>query len=303
MALLKQNEDLEIVLIAIYCFVDDFLKQTLYSIEYALEKPTNNKPPIKKKSLSLSESITLGIFRYIIGYRCWKDFYKHLKTYHSKDFPNLPNYQNFMKTMNKTSLVALVLLQSFMSFFKKNTSVDQSKCIDSMKLDACKIKREFTNKVCKGYAKKGKSSMGWFYGFKLHLICNEFMEILNFQITSGNTDDRACVEALWNDIFGMIIADAGYVSKDLTNKAPNLGKQFLTGVRKNMKKIMTTTQHQLLKLRQRVETVFSVLKFRMGMETSLPRSIDGLFAHYIWCITAYQLDRFFSFVVRKPLLA
>jgi hypothetical protein len=65
----------------------------------------------------------------------------------------------------------------------------------------------------------------------------------------------------------------------------------MTGVKKIMRKLMTKWQHTLLKARQIVETVFSVVKFRLGMDTSLPRSVMGYFAHYVWCLLAYQLRR------------
>ncbi|EQA61964.1 transposase, IS4-like family protein [Leptospira alexanderi serovar Manhao 3 str. L 60] len=42
----------------------------------------------------------------------------------------------------------------------------------------------------KDIAQRGKSSTGWFYGFKLHLIINDQGEILSFMITPGNVDDR-----------------------------------------------------------------------------------------------------------------
>jgi hypothetical protein len=122
------------------------------------------------------------------------------------------------------------------------------------------------------------------------------MQILNFTITPGNTDDRKGLDKIWNDILGIIIADAGYIGNNWIKKANNLGKHLFTAVKANMKKLMTSIQYKLLKLRQNVETVFSVLKLRMGIETTLPRSPLGYFAHYIWCITAYQLDQFFKFI-------
>ena len=145
--------------------------------------------------------------------------------------------------------------------------------------------------------------MGWFYGFKLHIICNELMQILNLKITAGNVDDRKGLAMIWNDIFGMIIADAGYIGKDWQAKAFSLNKCLLTGVKANMKKLMTETEEYMLHLRQRVECVFSVLKLRFGMENTLPRSPLGYLAHYIWSITAYQFKKFMEFVFTKPRLA
>jgi transposase len=277
------------------------MKGVLKNIKYALKRPDRNTPPTKKHSLSLSELCSLAIFRFFTGHRNWKDFYQHIKTYHQKDFPKLPAYQNFVLAVNQLSFFAFVLLQGFMYFLKSITKKEAPKLTDSTKLEVCKIKREFSHKVAKNIAKKGISSMGWFYGFKLHIICNELMQILNFHFTTGSTDDRKGLEMMWNDIFGMIIADAGYLGKDFQAKAHNLGKQLLTGVRANMKKIMTDTQHQLLRLRQRVETVFSVLKLRFGMESTLARSELGYFAHYLWSITAYQFKKFVEYFDRARL--
>lgn len=303
MTLLQRIDDLNIILIMIYCFVDDVLKGMLGSIKYALTLPNQNQPPIKKHNLSLAELASLAIFRFFTGHRNWKDFYQHIKTYHKQDFSDLPNYQNFLEAVNKLSMFATIMLQGFMNIFNKITGESGLKFTDSTKLKVCEIKREFSHKVCKELASKSKSSMGWFYGFRLHIICNELMQILKLEITTGTGDERKNLEKMWNDIFGMIIADAGYVSKKLEQKAFSLGKFLLTGVRANMRKIMTETEHQLLRLRQLVENVFSVLKLRMGLETTLPRSPLGYFAHYIWCITAYQLKKFFELLFAKPLLA
>lgn len=303
MTLLQHINDLNLVLIMIYCFVDDFLKGTLCSIKYSLTRPNHNQPPLKKHNLSLAELASLAIFRFFTGHRNWKDFYAHVKTYHGQDFPKLPAYQNFLEAINSLSILATIMLQGFMNIFNKLTGEKGLKFTDSTRLRVCEIKREFSHKACKGLASKSKSSMGWFYGFKLHIICNELMQILNLKITAATRDERKTLEMMWNNIFGMIIADAGYVSKKLEEKALSLGKFLLTGVRANMRKIMTETEHQLLKMRQLVETVFSVLKLRMGLETSLPRSPLGHFAHYLWCLTAYQLKKFFELLFAKPLLA
>lgn len=302
MTLLQRIDDLNTILIMIYCFVDDFLKGVFGNIRYALTRPNQNQPPIKKHNLSLAELASLAIFRFFTGHRNWKDFYQHIKTYHQHDFLRLPDYKNFLEAVNKLSVLATVLLQGFMNVFNKIIGDSGLKFTDSTKLEVCRIKREFSHKVCFGIASKSKSTMGWFYGFRLHIICNELMQILKLKITTATNDERKILETMWNDIFGMIIADAGYVSKKLEKKAFSLGKFLLTGVRANMKKIMTETEHQLLKLRQLVETVFSVLKLRMGLETSLPRSPLGYFAHYVWCITAYQLKKFFELLFVKPKL-
>jgi len=222
----------------------------------------------------------------------WKQFYWHIITYHRKEFPSMPNYQNFVMTMNSAGPLGLLLSMSFASFFKEHTPKNTPKLVDSTKLEICKIKRGYTYKVCKGIAQKSKSTMGWYIGFKLHAICNELMQILEVKITPANVDDRKGLKQMWADIFGLIIADAGYVGKELAAEAVSLQKHLLTGVRANMKKLMTQQQHIFLKLRQRIETVFSVLKTRLGIEASLSRSPLGHFSHYCWCLAAYQFQQF-----------
>ena len=277
MTLLKntlQQNDLVIILIAIYIFIDNFIKQALQSISRAIERPGRNHPPIRTYNLSIAELTSLAIFRFFTGHRNWKDFYKHIKTYHAQDFPNLPTYGNFIEAMNKLSSLAAILLQGFMNVFQRMTSKERLKFADGSKLKACGIKREFSHKVCRGLASKSKSTMGWFYGFKLHIICNELMQILNLKITTATFDERKALEMMWANIFGTIVADAGYVGKEYQKKARENGKILFTCVRANMKKVMTETQHQILNLRQKVETVFSVLKLRMGLETTLPRLVE-----------------------------
>jgi len=291
---LLQHTNLKTILLLIYCFADDFVKMIFNNIKYALKRPGQNNPPIKKHNLSIAEICALAIFRFFTGHRNWKDFYRHVKTYHGTDFPNLPSYQNFLDAVNRLSGLAGILSQAFMDVFKKITPEESNKFADSTRLRVCDIKREFSHKVAKNIATKSKSTMGWFYGFRLHIISNELLHILNFKITTATVDERAALEMMWNDIFGMIIADAGYIGKDWKEKAAALGKNLFTSVRKNMKKIMSEAQHQLFRMRQKVEIVFSVLKLRLGLETTLPRSELGYLSHYLWCITSYQFKKFFQ---------
>lgn len=291
---LLQHTNLKTILLLIFCFVDDFIKALLSTIKYALARPNHNTPPTKKHNLSIAEIVTLCIFRFFTGHRNWKDFYRHLEAYHAKDFPLLPAYQNFISAANSLSGFAAILTQGFMQIFKNGTSDEDLKFVDSTRLRVCDIKREFSHKVAKNIATKSKSTMGWFYGFRLHIISNELLQILSFKIATATVDERVALEMMWKDIFGMIIADAGYIGKNWKDKAVSLGKNLFAAVRENMKKIMTEAQHHLFNLRQKVEVVFSVLKLRFGLETTLPRSELGFLSHYLWCITAYQLKKFFQ---------
>jgi transposase len=233
--------------------------------------------------------ISLILFKFFTGHRSWKDYYRYLKSHHhGVNIGFLPNYKNFMASVHNLCGYALVFLEALRKHCKQGVKLQ---FVDSTKLAVCNIKREFSHKVAKGLASKSKSTMGWYYGFKLHLVCDLKGNILAWRITTSTVDDRKGLALVWNELTGMIVADAGYLGSNWQEVAADLGIILMTGVKKIMKKLMSRWEYFLLKARQRIETVFSVLKSRLGLETSLPRSVMGYFAHYVWCLLAYQLRR------------
>lgn len=291
-----QQDDLTILLIAIFCFVDDFHEHILTLLRPALIRPHQQHPPLKRRNLSTTELVSLALFFQFTGHRSWRDFYKYIKTHYRQDFPDLPSYRNFVAAMNALSPYAVILLQAFCALFRQTTPATAAKFADSTNLPVCSIKREFSHQVMKLFATKSKTTMGWFYGLRLHVLCNELMQILECRITTATVGERAALESMWNYIFGLIVADAGYLGQEFQTRARSLGKQLLTGARANMKKLLTKKQHELLQLRQVIETIFSVLKTRLGLGSTLPRSPLGHFARYVWCLAAYQLKQYFTAV-------
>jgi transposase len=193
-----------------------------------------------------------------------------------------------MACVHKLVGYALVFLEAIRKYCKQGVTLQFA---DATAVPVCKIKREFTHKVAKGLAAKSKGTMGWYYGFKLHLVCDLHGQILAWKITTATVDGRKGLAMVWDELTGMIVADAGYLGSNWQEAAADLGIRLMSGVKKIMRKLMTKWQHTLLKARQIVETVFSVVKFRLGMDTSLPRSVIGYFVHYVWCLLAYRLRR------------
>ncbi len=111
----------------------------------SIQRSGQDHSPTKKHNLSLAELITLAIFRFFTGHNNWKDFYRHIETYHKKDFPNLPAYENFLIAINKLSSFANLMLNGFMDIFQKLTVKNKLKFADSTKLEVCRIKREFSH--------------------------------------------------------------------------------------------------------------------------------------------------------------
>ncbi|MFV0366297.1 MAG: transposase [Mangrovibacterium sp.] len=91
--------------------------------------------------------------------------------------------------------------------------------VDSTKISVCHNKRIFNHKTLDGFAKRRKSTMDWFYGFKLHFACNERGEILSFYLFPGNMDDRNLdiLEVIKEKLFGKLYADKGYISTIIIN--------------------------------------------------------------------------------------
>ena len=169
--------------------------------------------------------------------------------------------------------------------------------VDSTPIKVCDNHRIRTNHVFSEYAKMGKSSMGWFYGFKLHLIINEQGEILSFCLTSGNVDDRneAVMDSLTKEIFGKLFADRGYISQKLFENLLKKDITLITRAKKNMKnKLMDYYDRLMLRKRTVIESVNDFLKNICNIEHSRHRSITNFLVNLVSALAAY------SFLPKKP---
>lgn len=270
----------------LYVCIDDFFK-ALEQTEIWEQLPKwipYNKG--RQKQLSISEVVTLNLIRILTHVEDLKSFHKQAKYSYKSDFPYIPNYENFLKMSNETVLYVIAFLQYLLYWNRKTSS--GIKAIDSTKLPVCKNSRIKHHKVCREIAERGKTHEGWFYGLKLHGICDEDGKLLSLSITSGNIDDRKEMERLFEGMQGLILGDAGYLSnKEILECWLEKNIFLFTSVRNNMKKLMTPEQHDVLKKREMIETVWSVLKVRLHLVTSLARSVWGLIRHYLYSILAY----------------
>ena len=149
-------------------------------------------------------------------------------------------------------------------------------------------KRIKRNKVFKGLAKRGKTTSGWFYGFKLHLIINEKEEILAFQLTPGNVADVSVAETLSRGIFGKLFGDKGYISAELAKRLLKQGLELFTTLRSNMKqRLMKLTDRILLRKRAIIETVNDQLKNISQIEHTRHRSAGNFLINLLAGIAAY----------------
>ena len=281
----------------IYFFIDELLKN-LKKTDLWDQLPKwipYNKG--RKRKLSLSEVITLNIIKVLNHFIDLKAFHGNASIFLIKDFHDLPNYENFLKATNKSFPYLIVILHILLTVSRINNT-NSIKAIDSTPLPVCKNRRISRNKVCKGFAGRGKTTMGWFYGFKLHGISDLSGNILSITITPGNIDDRKVFNILFKNLSGIILGDAGYViSEEKISDFLKNNIHLFTSARNNMKKLMTKTQHNMLKKREAIETVWSILKERLSIVTSLARSITGLMRHYYYVTVSY----FFRHLTEKRL--
>lgn len=267
----------------LYCFIDDFCK--IY-IEYEKKKLIpSDKQRNRPCSMSLSEMVTIMILYHTSYSKNFKYFYKtYIEYLHKDDFPGVLSYNRFVELMPRLFIPLNILIH--LLFGEKTGTY----FIDATTIKACHIKRRRSNKVFKGLAAHSKSTMGYFFGFKLHLIINEKGEIMALEMTRGNVDDRSPVLDLTRDLKGTIYADKGYIKQNLFIELYEKGLKMVHGIKKNMKnKLMDLKDKIMLRKRSLIETVFDYLKNKMNIEHTRHRSPMNALVHIASTIVAYSL--------------
>jgi transposase len=217
-------------------------------------------------------------------YRNFKHYYMdHVQVYWREEFPTLPSYQRFVEYIPSTMLPLCVYLKHC---FGQCTGIS---FIDATSLKVCHNRRICQHQVFKNLASRGKTSVDWFFGFKLHLIVNEQGQLLNLNITPGNIDDRKPVPELMKSVFGKVFGDRGYVSKSLASKLfDDFGIEFFAKPRRNMKNsLMRLTDKLLSRKRSIIETVIDQLKNISQIEHSRHRSPVNFGVNVLCGLIAY----------------
>ena len=278
----------------IFFIIDEFDKNFEKIVsDHSLVQNTDLKQRNRKSTLSDSEVMTILILFHSGHYRDLKHYYiNHVKKHMKSEFPQTVSYNRFVELQKKVVVKLAIFLKMFC--LGKCTGISY---IDSTPIRVCHIKREKQHKVFKGFAQKGQCSLGWFYGFKLHLIINDKGEILDFIITPGNIDDRKPLSDmnLHKRIFGKLFGDKGYISKDLFEQLFIDGVHLITKIKKNMKNSLMLLQDKIaLRKRALIETVNDELKNICQVEHTRHRSFDNFITNLLSGLIAY------SFFDKKP---
>ena len=270
-------------LLELYVDVDDFCRIFLPVWEKKLFADGSKKRR-RAGQLSASEIMTIIIYFHQSRYRNFKAYYtEHVYQHLRSEFPNLVSYERFVILMPSVFGPLSAYLKTLYG------SCSGISFVDSTALEVCDTHRIHNHKVFEGIAERGKGSMGWFYGLKVHLVINDRGEILACQITPGNVDDRKPVPALCKRLFGKLIADRGYISQPLFEiLLKTFNVQLITRLKKNMKnRLMPMIDKILLRKRAIIESVVDQLKNISQIEHTRHRSPINAFINIIAGLVAY----------------
>jgi len=274
-------------ILTLFCNIDDFfLLYEKWQATHCLPEATPPETRGRPRHLHPSEVMTILIAFHQSGYRTFKHFYeRHVCVYWRSAFPHLVSYSRFVQLKKEVLLLLTLYLQAHLS------ECSGISFVDSTRLRVCDNKRIASHRVFAAHAGRSKTSMGWFYGFKLHLLSNEKGGLLGFQVTPGNTDDRQPLWALSSEgFFGNLYGDKGYISQDLRAFLKEQGIHLCYKVRKNMKPLpLSISDEVLLKKRTLIESVIKELKTQTQVEHSRHRSFANFQVNVISALIAYQL--------------
>lgn len=268
---------------ALFCHVDDFCQR--FEPQWQQRLLSDGLQHRRRaRSLSLSEIMTILIAFHQSAYRNFKWFYTQLVCrYWRRAFPGLVSYQRFVEWMPSTLMPLCAYLRHC---FGKCSGIS---FIDSTSIKVCHNRRIASHKVFKPLAARGKTSVDWFFGFKLHLVVNAQGELLNAILTPGNIDDRQPVPQLLQRLFGKVFGDRGYVSEKLARELWQIGGiQLLTRLKRNMKnRLMNWADKLLLRRRAIIESVIDQLKNISQIEHARHRSPINAFVNVVCGLIAY----------------
>lgn len=283
------------ILIRIFIEVDDFFLQYEQDLNKIRLQSKKNGKRNRASKLSESEMMTIMIAFHHSRYTNFKSFYTQYVCVHWVDlFPDLVSYERFNQTQARIMVPMIMFLNHHALGVSRGVNF-----IDSTPLRVCHIKREKQHRTFKDIASKGKSTMGWFFGFKLHLIINDKGEILSFYLSKANVDDRniKVLSRLTKGIFGKLYGDRGYISQKLADFLWNDGISLVYKRRRNMKKQNLSDEDKLfLRKRALIECVNDELKNICNVEHTRHRSLKGFLNNLVSGLCAYH------FLPKKPSL-
>jgi hypothetical protein len=278
-------------ILPVFCDIDDFC-QFFEPLWKRRLLSSGARQRDRAPRLCLSEVMTIIVMFHASAYRNFKAYYtEQVMKHYAAAFPHLISYQRFVELMPQ----ALVPLCGYLQTRKGECS--GISFIDATSLRVCHNRRIHSHKVFEGCARRGKTSVDWFYGFKLHLVINDCGELLGLRLTPGNVDDRRPVPELVKELFGKLFGDKGYISQPLFETLYEDGVHLVTKLKRNMKnRLVSMFDKIMLRKRAIIESVMDQLKNISQIEHSRHRSVANCFVNLLAGLVAY------TFREKKPSL-
>lgn len=270
-------------LLELFCHVDEFCQSFLPQWEQ-LQRIHGQRTRQRAGRLAMSEVMTILIHFHQVRFRDFKTYYLVYVLGHlHREFPQAVSYHRFVELIPTVIGPLCAYLQTC---YGRCTGLS---FVDSTALAVCHNRRIQQHRVFRDLAQRGKTSLGWFYGFKLHVVINHHGEVLACQVTPGNTDDRRPVPKLAQRLWGRLFADKGYLSQALTRELLQTRRvRLVTHLKRNMANRLLLL-HEKIILRRRVllETVFDQLKHLMQIEHTRHRSPANFAVNLLAGLVAY----------------
>lgn len=269
-------------LLELFCDIDDFWQ--VFAADWQQLLLANGQQRQRVGRMSMSEMMTIVVHFHQQRYRDFKTYYTQYVAVHlRREFPQLVSYSRFIQRMPGI----LVALCAYLRHCYGNCS--GIGFIDSTALAVCHNRRIQQHRVFEEVAQRGRTSVDWFFGFKLHLVVNDCGEILSCCVTPGNTDDRRPVPKLVQHLFGKVFGDKGYLSRPLAEQLmEDYTVELITKVRSNMKAVLQDEFDRfLLRKRAIVESIYDQLKNISQIEHTRHRSLTGFMSTVLAGLIAY----------------
>lgn len=258
------------------------LKEKVQSFSTLLRLDTFVKKLGRKLAVSIEDILAIALFKQESQITTKKKCYELL------ELQSHCSYKTLVVNMNRWHHLAIMILALILKM--NRISSHPIKHTDSTDIPVCLNKNARHHKTIKDLASWSHNGKGYYYGLKLHLTTNLERKMLAIKITSACVDEREIFIPLNNELSGLFVADAGYISEKLEKEFYKEGiRRVLIKPRKNMKKLATLIDILIYNTRMLIELNFRNLKMFFGLITSLPRSVDGYLANSIYSLLAYAI--------------
>ena len=269
----------------IFFHIDEFCKSFNAYLE---SQSIGRKRRRRQPTMSISEICTILVLYHLSGFKCFKAFYLRFVMSGNCDkyFKKRLSYNRFIELVPKS----LLYMNAFL-MYERCVAGSGIYYADSKKVVVCHNRRIHSNKVFKGIADRGHCSVGFFYGFKLHLVIDHLGKLVKFKFTKASMADnnKDHMLSFFAGIAGKMYADKGYINQTAWSELMNNGLQIFTKIKKNMKnKLMTLEDKLLLSKRGVIESAFNLMITQCDLEHSRHRSFVNAFVAMLASLIAYS---------------